>query len=121
MTDQDLRCRLAEVIGGGGNEAAADAILDDAGLLDAIAEHRARQINAEVDAIAKAERKPQTWKSVYDIPFNMKFWGIADTLTIEPMWHRFTHDTCQLSGALHVESSRVLDAHYPNGFSEVLE
>lgn len=45
--DRDVRDRLAEVIDGGGNEAAADAVLEDAGLLDAICEYRARQINAD--------------------------------------------------------------------------
>lgn len=101
---------------------AADAILADTGLLDDICEYRARQINAAVDTITRISTPPRHWESVYDIPFDVPFWGVLSVgqpLEIQPAWQRLTHDTCLLRGGFLVEGSRDLDAKYPNGFSEV--
>ncbi len=133
--DQDLPAAFAAALYKAANEGmkatlttgswqdyTVDRLLSNSALLDDICEYRARQINAEVDAIAKVERKPQWWQSVYDIPFGMKFWGVPNgRLVTQVPWERFTADACRSPVAPAVESNRTLDASYPNGFSEVLE
>lgn len=57
----------------------------------------------------------RTWKSVYDIPFDVQFRGLPNG---DLPWRRATADVSILSGALFMRANEDLDAKFPDGFVE---
>lgn len=111
-TDRGLRSKLAEVIGGGGNEAAADAILDNTAVLDEICEYRARQINAE--------RPTGTWKSSEEVPLGQCF--RSDRFPDSVTWHRVRNGALALPphGDGRIYPTSIVDRDWgDNGFEAV--
>jgi hypothetical protein len=60
----------------------------------------------------------RTWKSVYDIPFDVLFRGLPEGAIT---WRRFTGDTVMVADSIAwIEDPRKLDAKFPDGFAEVI-